>query len=173
MIIQPHWIVFGLAIYSPLEVFLLKWLPVSDLVYTFSRQVGEMVLYSLLLVVVVNRLWQGLSIRKTPIDKLLLTFIALAVASIFLNDAPIIGSLMNMKVFLSYLAVYYLVVNLNLTSRQIQRLVFLSILIAFAESLLAIYQHFIGINSFWLPRDTDTVVGGYQKTFIYYSAWRR
>ncbi len=165
MILRPYWIVLGLIVYFPFEDFTLKWLPVSDTILTVLRLGSEGALYSLLLIVVVNRLWKGNSIQKTPVDMFLLAFIAFAGISIVLNRAPLLGSLINMRVLVRYITIYYVIVNLHMTRQQIQRLLFVIIFIAFGESLLAILQHFIGVSDFWYPRQSEVEVAGYQKTY--------
>jgi hypothetical protein len=165
MVLRPYWIVLGLIGYFPFEDFVLKWLPVSDVVLTVLRLGSEVVLYGLLLMVIVNRLWKGYSIQKTPVDRFLLAFIALAGISIFLNHAPLLGSIINMRVLVRYITIYYVIVNLHLTRKQIQQLLFFIIFIAFGESLLAIVQHFIGVSDFWYPRQSEVEVAGYQKTY--------
>jgi hypothetical protein len=165
MVLRPYWIVLGLIVYYPFEDFMLKWLPVSDTVLTVLRLGSEGVLYGLLLIVVVNRLLKGNAIQKTPVDSFLLAFIVFAGVSIVLNRAPLLGSIINMRVLVRYITIYYVIVNLHLTRKHIQQLLFFILFIAFGESLLAIFQHFIGVSEFWYPRQSEVEVAGYQKTY--------
>ncbi|TLD42418.1 MAG: hypothetical protein JETT_1253 [Candidatus Jettenia ecosi] len=162
---HPYWIIVALIIFLPSEDFILKWLPVSDKVYSYSRILSELSVYSLLILVLLNRIFQGLPLRRTPIDIPLLLFIFLGIVSIVVNKAPLFGGLLGIRTLLRYIAVYYLIVNSNLSPNHIRRLILLVIVIAIGESLLACIQHFYGISNFWLPRTTDLEIAGYSKVF--------
>jgi hypothetical protein len=165
MIFRPFWIVACLTLYFPFEDFLLKWLPVSDTVYSYCRLGGELTIYVVLAVVLFHKVWNRMPLRKTPIDKPLLLLIIIAIASIVINGAPFLRGLINFRTLIRYIAVYYIVVNLNISEAQTRKLVFFIIAIAMLESVFGFFQYFAGVGSFWLPRPTDLEIAGYKKVF--------
>lgn len=162
---HPYGIIFALMIYLPSEDFILKWLPVSDRIYSYSRFFSELLIYSLLVVVLFNRIFNGLSLRRTPIDVPLLFFVSVGLLSIVLNNAPLIAGLVGIRTLIRYVAMYYIMVNLNMNSNHVRKLIFIMLFIGIGESLIAWAQHFMGISSFWLPRATDLEIAGYTKGF--------
>lgn len=160
-----YWIILFLIIFLPSEDFILKWLPVSEKIYSLSRYISELLIYSLLIFVIFNRLFKGLPLRKTPIDFALFFFILVGLISIIKNHAPVFGGLIGIRTLLRYVAVYYIIVNWNMPSVYVRKLIFFIVFIGVFESLIGLLQHFVGISSFWLPRATDLEISGYTKTF--------
>lgn len=148
------------------EDFILKWLPVSDTVYSYSRFLSEFSIYALFLYFVVFRLARTGVWRKTKVDLPLLGFVIIALASIVINDAPILGSLVNFRVLIRYALLFYVILNLDLEPEDV-RLMFISIMvIAVIQSLIGILQTLQGgATDFWLPRPTTLEVAGYSKEF--------
>ena len=162
---RPISIIYGLTLYIPFEDFILKWLPVSSEVYSYSRFASELLIYSLLLLVISNKIINNNSIQRTPIDLPLLTFISIGIASIIVNSAPLLGGIIGIRTLLRYVAIYYIIVNIHINTRQIRRFLLIIISIGVAESLIAVIQYFSGLNVFWLPRDTNLEIAGYTKSF--------
>lgn len=161
-----HATIVGLVAYIPLEEFLLKWLPVSDQVYSLARLGSEAVVYGLLIVVVVGRLVQGKSLRRTPIDGPLLVFVAIAATSIVVNHASLLPALITIRTLLRYVALYYAVVNLPLDEHRVRVLLLVILGAAVLQSGIALVQFAHGgPSSFWYPRATDLEVGGMQRNF--------
>jgi hypothetical protein len=165
MIFRPYWVILALTLYYPFENVLLKWLPVSDRIYSILRFAGEATIYLLLAFMIFHCFWTNRRLRRTPIDIPLLALICIALLSIFVNNAPVLSGLINFRTLIRFIAVYYIVVNLNIDEVQARRLVKVIIIIAACESVLGIVQHFFGISSFWLPRQTDLEIAGYKKEF--------
>ncbi len=159
-------LVVGLVAYIPVEEFVLKWLPVSDQVYSLARLGSEAVVYALLVVVVLGRLARGRFLRRTPVDLPLLVFLGLALASVFLNHAGIVPSLISLRTLLRYVALFYVVANLPLDERRVRLILLVILAMAAFESAVAALQ-FVqgGPTPFWYPRATALELGEAGRNF--------
>jgi len=166
IIFRPYWAIVAITLFFPFEDFILKWLPFSNRLYSISRFGSEAFLLVTLAVVVLNRIWKRLPLRRTPIDVLLGCFILIAAISIFLNDASFLRALINLNALLRYLAIYYIIVNLNINESETRKLIKIMVVIAIVESFIGIMQHLFGISRFWFPRETDFEVAGFKKEFV-------
>jgi hypothetical protein len=158
-------IIILLALYVPFEVLLLKYLPVSDNIYSMLRFVPELTIYLLLIIKVIQNLYHGHWLSKTPIDKFLLLFLVSALISIAINSSSIILSIITMRTLLRYVALYYLVSCVDIPVRKIKYLLFSLIAIGGMESLITCYQHFVGISPAFYPRPSELEVAGVQSNF--------
>lgn len=153
-----------LVIYMSMEDFILKWLPLSNTMYSLSRFVSEVILYILLLLIIIDKVYTG-KIRRTDIDIPLGVLIFLGIMSTIINGAPLVGGLIKMKALFRYFALFYILINIYIPENKKYFLIKIIILIAFLQSLLGIYQHFAGINEIWMPRASMLEVAGYSKDF--------
>lgn len=161
-----YWVVVGLALYMPMEDFLLKWLPVSDQLYSIARQGSEAVIYGLLVTVVAGRLSEGRFLRRTPVDVPLAVFLGLALVSIVVNDANPLTGAITVRTLFRYLALFYVVVNLPATDRQVRVLFSVVFGMGLVQCGLGAWQFLQGgPGQFWLPRATALEVGGVGRTF--------
>lgn len=161
-----YWVVVGLALYIPMEDFLLKWLPVSDVAYSVARQASEAVIYGLLLAVVAGRLSEGRFLRKTPADVPLAVFLGLALTSLVVNDGDLLTGAVTVRTLLRYVALFYAVVNLPVSDRQVRVLVSLIVATGLAQCGLGVWQFLQGgPGQVWLPRATALEVGGVERNF--------
>lgn len=161
-----------LAFYVPFEVLLLKYLPVSEKVYSLLRFAPEVIIYLLLTVKLIQNLYHRHWLSKTPIDKLLIIFIISAIISIIINSAPIILSFIGLRTLLRYVALYYLVSCIDFSTQKIKRLIVGLILIGGIQGFLAAYQHYFGLSTWFYPRATDLEIAGVQSQYrILVSGW--
>jgi len=165
MKINPYILIIALIIFLPSEDFLLKWLPVSETIYSLSRFFSEIFIYSLFLIIILNKIRKGTFLKKTPIDFPLILFLIIGIFSIFYNHAPILGGLLGIRTLLRYIVVYYILVNININKKFLIKTIYIIIFMSGFESIVSIYQHFFGISNFWLPRETNLEIAGYKKEF--------
>ncbi|HKR06709.1 MAG TPA: O-antigen ligase family protein [Bacteroidia bacterium] len=158
-------IIILLALYVPFEVLLLKYLPVSDNIYSMLRFVPELIIYLLLIIKLVQNIYHGHWLSKTPIDIFLLLFLLSALISIAINSSSIILSIITMRTLLRYVALYYLVSCIDIPVRKIKYLLFSLIAIGGIESLVTCYQHFVGISQAFYPRASELEVAGVQSRY--------
>ena len=160
MIAHPFWLVWALVVYLPFEDFLLKWVPVPEAIYAFLRLLSELAVYGLFVLVIGYRFLTRLSFRRTPIDAYLITFVALAVLSTLLNGASLFGGAVTLRTLLRYVALYYVIVNLNIGPSQVKSILFAMLCLAIGESLLGIVQHLVGVSDFWRARSMSVELEG-------------
>ncbi len=139
----PFWIVSVFVIYIPFEDFILKWMPFPSSLINLIRMIPEFILYWLLFKVLRSRISCGQEIRKTPIDILVIAFFLASLISIAVNGAFQIASIMNLRNMWRYLSVYYILVNIDLSRKQISSILKNIIIVGLIEACLASIQFFL------------------------------
>ena len=117
-------ILLGLAFYLPLEDFLLRWLPLSQGLLVALRQVPEVLVWLVALGAAAIHLANHGSIRVIGrrIDRFLIGFIVVAVASIFLNGADIFLAVNGIKALIRYIPLIYALIMLAPDNSQLARI---------------------------------------------------
>ena len=114
--------IYFLTGYVAFEEFILKFLPVSDAVYSYLRFFGEILIYIAFGKLVIHKLHRGIPFVKTAIDLPIIGFYSVVLLSIFINRSPLIGSLYNIRPFARYIVLFYLIANSALSERRITTL---------------------------------------------------
>ena len=91
--------IYFLTGYVAFEEFLLKFLPVSDALYSYLRFFGEMLIYAAFGKLVIHKLYRGIPFVKTAIDLPVIGFYSVVLLSMLINRSPLIGSLYNIRPF--------------------------------------------------------------------------
>ncbi|MEM7591699.1 MAG: hypothetical protein AAF383_09315 [Cyanobacteria bacterium P01_A01_bin.83] len=160
------WIIYGLAIYLPFEEFFVKLLPLhGSILFFFKITTGELIIYALFIKLIYDSVSGKKTFKTTPIDLLLIAFIIVSFISISINQAPIAGSLVNLRPLLRYVAVYYLIVNSKISKQQLN-LLFKSLkTICLIQSVLATVQYFSprSITKLFVPRGSGVSFGGHER----------
>jgi len=127
----------------------------------------EASVYLMLGLVVVSRLALKKTIIRTPIDAPLLVILAIVTLTVAINNAPITGSLMNLRSALRYVAVFYLVVNLGLTRKQVGTLLHIILVCGGIQILAGLIQWIVGyhLKVWMLPHTIDIEVAGKSRNF--------
>jgi len=161
-----HAVLVFLAVYLPLEEFLLKWVPLDPTGTAILRLGGEVLLYGALAGVVVAYKLRGLALPRSPIDRPLAAFAAVALLSLVLSGGSWLAGLVNLRVLLRYAAAYFLAVYLVLERGERRRLLRLLVLGAALQGVLGVVQYASGgASEFWLPRYSDLELAGIQREF--------
>jgi len=171
---RPFWVVLLLALFMPFESFVLKFLPVSDQMYFVSQFLSEFMIYITFFILATKKIITGKTFVRTPIDVPLLVFISVTAISIAINRAPVEGSLLNLRPFLRYIVLYYLVVNLDINPEHVSTITRIVILIAVVQMLIGAVQ-IVGkgaINEILLPRPNTVTVFGQTREFTLVSRGR-
>lgn len=137
------WLIATLACYSPFEDIIAAWLPVPRPVRTLFRFIPEIILYSIFVRVIYQRLRSGEGIRKTPIDIPVAAVFISAACSILVNGASPPGSIANLRTNWRYLAMYYSLVNLDFTHKQVKNLIKAIKTVGIVQGVLASIQFFL------------------------------
>ena len=114
--------IYFLTGYVAFEEFILKFLPVSDTVYSYLRFVSEILIYVAFGKLVIHKLHRGIPFVKTAIDLPVIGFYGVVLLSILVNNSPLMGSLYNVRPMARYIVLFYLVANSTLSERRITTL---------------------------------------------------
>ena len=160
-------IIYFLTGYFAFEEFVLKFLPVSDAVYSYLRFLGEILIYVAFGKLVIHKLYKGIPFVKTPIDFPIIGFYLVVVLSTVINRSPLIGSLYNIRPFARYIVLFYLIVNSALPEKRIATLLRIILGVGIAQAAVGILQWFGGttLYDFFLPRESTLSVAGFTKEF--------
>ena len=160
-------IIYFLTGFFAFEEFVLKFLPVSDAIYSYSRFLGEILIYVAFGKLVIHKLYKGIPFVKTPIDFPIIGFYLVVLLSAVVNRSPLMGSLYNIRPLARYIVLFYLIVNSSLPERRIATLLRIILGIGIAQIAVGILQGFGGstLYDFFLPRAPDLNVAGFTKEF--------
>lgn len=160
-------IIYFLTGYVAFEEFVLKFLPVSDAVYSYLRFLGELLIYVAFGKLVIHKLHRGIPFVKTPIDLPVIGFYVVVLLSMVINRSPLIGSLYNIRPFARYVVLFYLVVNSSLSEKRIATVLRIILGIGIAQIAVGIAQWFgdSTLYDFFLPRESTLDVAGFTKEF--------
>jgi hypothetical protein len=150
---RPFTLLVLLAVYLPLENFLLKWLPVSDTVYLWLRQLPEAALAALFVYALLRRI--PYAPTRVPLiggaaDPALFAFVLLAVTGVALNDIDPASALANIKALLRYVSIVYVVMVLHPTEEEARRFGDALLLGAAIQLVIGSAQWLGGMTS-WRP----------------------
>ena len=157
----PFWIVFVIAVYTPFEEFLIKWMPsaIGGLIRFFP----EVVLYGLMIQVLSTRFFKTRELKATPIDLLLSLFFVSALISVIINGSRLSASLINMRSLWRYLSVFYIVVNINISNSQLKSIIIGVKIAGIVEAGIATIQYFLpsSLLKIFAPREIS--IGGFER----------
>lgn len=164
----PYWVVLFLTAFMPFENFILKFLPVPDQIYLASQFAGEALLYITFAALILRKLLMGTPFRRTPVDVPLIAFVGVAILSIAVNQAPMLGSVMNIRVVLRYTTLFYLLVNLDMTPVQVKQILRIILFVGLVQIIIGGLQLVggSGLNSFLTPKQVDLEIAGQSRQFV-------
>ncbi len=160
-------IIYFLTGYFAFEEFVLKFLPVSDSVYSYFRFLGEIFIYVAFGKLVLNKLYKGIPFVKTPIDFPIIGFYLVVFLSMVINRSPLVGSLYNIRPLARYIVLFYLIVNSPLSKQRIDTLIKIILCIGVVQIGIGMIQWFGGptIYDLFLPRESTLEVAGFTKEY--------
>ena len=160
-------LIYFLTGYVAFEEFILKFLPVSDAVYSYLRFFGEMLIYVAFGKLVIHKLYRGIPFVKTAIDLPVIGFYCVVLLSILVNRSPLIGSLYNIRPFARYIVLFYLIANSNLSERRISTFLRIILGVGILQIGAGIIQWAGGpaAFNFFLPRESTLSIGGFTKEY--------
>lgn len=159
--------IYFLTGYVAFEEFVLKFLPVSDAVYSYLRFFGEILIYVAFGKLVIHKLHRGIPFVKTAIDLPIIGFYTVVLFSILVNGSPLIGSLYNIRPFARYIVLFYLVANASLSDRRITTLLRIILGVGIFQLAAGVIQWVGGPAAFdfFLPRESTLSIGGFTKEY--------
>lgn len=135
---SPTILLFAVALITPVEPFLLKFVP--DEAYLPARFFSEGLIY-LLAASAAVRIFRGrASLPRTSISVPFLAFVAIAVVSLLVNRVPLTVGLLGIRQMVRYVILFFAIVILAPRRESARRIVTLLLVVVFLESLLGIAQ---------------------------------
>ena len=159
--------IYFLTGYVAFEEFILKFLPVSDAVYSYLRFFGEILIYIAFGKLVIHKLYRGIPFVKTAIDLPIIGFYSVVLLSILVNRSPLMGSLYNVRPFARYVVLFYLVANSTLSEKRITTLLRIILGVGIFQVAAGVIQWLGGPPAFdfFLPREVMLTIGGFGKEY--------
>ncbi len=152
-ITRPYLVVAALAIWTPFEPFLLKFIP--DELYVYARYFPEALIYLMAALVTVHVLLEQRRLPRTPIDFTFFMFMAAVLVSGVLNLVSPSIFVFGVRQIIRYIVYYFAVVYLAPPKTRIRQTVLILLGVAAFESALGIIQALLGgsLDAFLLPSD--------------------
>ena len=159
--------IYFLTGYVAFEEFVLKFLPVSDIVYSYLRFFGELLIYVAFGKLVIHKLHKGIPFVKTAIDLPIIGFYTVVLLSIFVNRSPLMGSIYNIRPFARYIVLFYLVANSSLSERKITTFLRIILGVGIFQLAAGLIQWVGGPAAFdfFLPRESTLGIAGFTKEY--------
>lgn len=159
--------IYFLTGYVAFEEFVLKFLPVSDIVYSYLRFFGELLIYIAFGKLVIHKLHKGIPFVKTAIDLPIIGFYTVVLLSIFVNRSPLMGSIYNIRPFARYIVLFYLVANSSLSERKITTFLRIILGVGIFQLAAGLIQWVGGPAAFdfFLPRESTLGIAGFTKEY--------
>jgi len=159
--------IYFLTGYVAFEEFVLKFLPVSDIVYSYFRFFGELLIYIAFGKLVIHKLHKGIPFVKTAVDLPIIGFYTVVLLSILVNGSPLMGSLYNIRPFARYIVLFYLVANSSLSERKITTFLRIILGVGIFQLAAGLIQWVGGPAAFdfFLPRASTLGIAGFTKEY--------
>ncbi|MGL6344014.1 MAG: hypothetical protein ACRC80_33320, partial [Waterburya sp.] len=157
----PFWIIFAIAVYLPFEEFILRWTTAPAIILLFLRFLHELVLYFLWVRVFYKRLIRGDRLIKSSIELAFICFVFWAIILLIIHQASIFSGLDNLRTLIRYFAVYYIIVDLNLSKNQINLLLKTILILGLIQGYLVTIQYFAppSFNNLFIPQEVNLEAG--------------
>jgi len=151
-----YYILLFLSIYLPFEVFLLKWIPVSNAIYPILKQIPDLIIFSLTFSIISINLYlkNKINLQNKYIFYILLLFIGLTILSIFFNKSSYLIGLLKLKTILRYVLLLFIVNDSFLTNHQLLNIISRIFSAVMIQSIIGFIQLFENktITAFFKPR---------------------
>lgn len=141
-ILRPEYTLGLLSIYLPFESVILKFIP--DDVYVFARYGSEFLIYLIAIVVIFRIISGKRPYRVTKFDLPFFLFVGVILASAIVNFVPPTIAVLGARQILRFMIIFFLVVQIAPSKSFIRHLTWTMLGIVVFQSILGIFQFFIG-----------------------------
>ncbi len=150
---RPHWALFFLAVYTPFEPFLLKFVP--DELYVYARYFTEGLVYLLLAAVLVRIFAREKKMVATPIDLPFVFFLLVALTSLVVNFVPPFIGILGLRQIIRFILLFFATVYLNPEEQFIRKVTAAMFCVVAFEGVLGLAQAFVGapLDQFLIPSE--------------------
>ena len=150
---SPTMLLFAVVLITPLEPFLLKFVP--DEAYLPARFFSEGLIY-LLAASAAVRIFRGrASLPRTPVSIPFLALIAISVVSLLVNRVPLAVGLLGLRQMTRFMILFFATVAIAPRRSEARQIIFVLLVVVFAESVLGIAQAIFPaqLDAFLLPSE--------------------
>jgi len=150
---RPEVVIAGLALYTPFEPFLLKFVP--DELYLYARYFSEGLIYLLVLVVAYRFFMRRVAIRATPIDLPFIFFCVVALASLAINLVSPLTGLLGVRQIVRFIILFFVTVYLDPEERFMKWLTVALFGVMVFQAALGVVQSVAGgrFDEFLIPSE--------------------
>ena len=151
--LRPESALLALAVYTPLEPFLLKF--VSDDIYVFARYLPEALIYVLAASAVARVLYRRRKPVPTPIDLPFIFFLLVAATSLIVNLVPPLYGILGLRQNIRFILLFFIVVYLDPQREFIRRFTWTMLWLVLVEGVLGLFQAMVGapMDEFLIPSE--------------------
>ncbi len=155
----PLWFVTAYAFYIPFEDYINSLIPIPPVRGLISFA-PENVFYATAFFVLYHRFRFGGGIKKSPIDILVIALIISVLFSVFANGASPPGSFKNLRIHFRYIAVYYILINIDIPQSQIINILKKLKTLGIIQAVISSIQFFLptGINLLLSAKACGTII---------------
>lgn len=163
-----YWFILFLVIFIPFEDFVLKFLPVSDAIYFYTRFLSEILVYGAFILVTIQKIFNGEQLFRTPLDPPIFLFLQIALISAIANGSGFFESIVNVRPVFRYIVLFYIVVNIKISISQANKILKYTIYTGVAQLGIGLIQFLSrgAIDEILQPRSTNVAIGGATKSFV-------
>lgn len=156
---KPIWVIFFLCLYTPLEPFLLKFVP--DEIYVYARYFGEILIYAIVLTILFKIILKKIKLEKSPLNLPFILLIIISLISLLFNFVPLTTGLLGLRMIFRFILLFFIIIHLKPNKKQIKTLVFLMLALVLFQAGLGLAQKLIGyqLDNLLLPRQ-EKIAGG-------------
>jgi hypothetical protein len=148
--------IYFLIIYLPFEELILKYLPISDSLYEIVRQLPDLIVFTVFILLLMNQTltYKKITILNRQIITYLISFIAYATFLIVINESSIFNCVLNIKAILRYVPLIYIIYNIKFAHEELRFVVKLIVFIALIQSIIGLFEvsGLENLRSFFEPR---------------------
>jgi hypothetical protein len=150
---RPEAVIVFLALYTPFEPFLLKFVP--DDAYVYARYFSEGLIYVLVAVVLSRAFIGRLKLHGTPLDLPFIAFVLVALTSLAINAVPPVIGALGLRQIIRYILLFFVVTQLQPSKSYIRNLTIAMFAVVVFQGLLGLAQGIIGapLDEFLIPSE--------------------
>ena len=148
---KPLWAIGFLAVYFPLEPFLMKFIP--EQLFLFVRYAPELLLYGVVFLAVLYRLKKGS--LSTPLNIPFALFMIVLVTSVAINFVPATTAVIGIRQIIRFVLVFFAVVYLRPSKTYIRNITLIMLGMVLFQSALGLTQVVVGesLDAFLFPAE--------------------
>jgi hypothetical protein len=151
-------LIIFLIIYTPFEELFAKVLP--DSFYLPTRYMWEAMLFGFMFLMLLEKGVFTRSWKKSPIDILGLSFLAIWIVSGLINSRPLIFLPMHIKNIIRYVPIFYIIFNLKPNINFLKTILNLILAMAIVQSIICVGEAIIGDPLINIFKPQDVMIGG-------------